>query len=100
MKDRIVVTLDAELAEIVPGYLQYRRDDVAALTTAVANGDYETICRLGHQMKGSGGGYGFDVITAIGAALERAAVARDDAEIRCQVAALADFVARVQVVYK
>ncbi len=39
-------------------------------------GDYATIRTLGHQMAGTGGGYGFDPITEIGGALEESALAQ------------------------
>ncbi len=38
--------------------------------TALDNSDYETIRTLGHKMHGSGTGYGFPEITAIGQRLE------------------------------
>ena len=38
-------------------------------------GDYAIIRTLGHQMAGTGGGYGFDPITEIGSALEDSALA-------------------------
>ena len=54
----------------VGGYLEKRRGDVAKLREALAHGDYATIRTLGHQMAGTGGGYGFDPITDIGSLLE------------------------------
>ena len=39
---------------------------------------------LGHNMKGSGAGYGFDRITEIGACLEQAAGRRAAEEIRAR----------------
>jgi len=50
-------------------------------------------------MKGSGGGYGFDEITAIGMRIESAAGEEDAAEIRRQVEALRDYLKRVEVIY-
>jgi len=48
---------------------------------ALARGEFEIVERLGHSMRGSGAGFGFQGITDIGAALERAAVSAD-AELR------------------
>ena len=39
--------------------------------------DFETVTILGHQMRGSGGAYGFQAITDIGAALQQAAESAD-----------------------
>ena len=49
-------------------------------------------------MKGAGGGYGFDPITDIGAAIERAALAADSKVIQAGIEQLADYLARVDVV--
>ncbi len=51
-------------------------------------------------MKGDGGGYGFDRITDIGAAMERAAKLEDRATIEQQILQLEDFLKRVAVVYR
>jgi HPt (histidine-containing phosphotransfer) domain-containing protein len=44
--------------------------------------DFETVTILGHQMRGSGGAYGFQAITDIGAALQQAAESADTDESR------------------
>lgn len=98
--ERIAVTIDADLEEIVPGFLENRRKDVATLQTAVDANDLKTIRLLGHRMKGDGGGYGFDAISAIGDKLEQAAIREDRTVMTQQIAALADFLARVEVVYR
>jgi len=54
--------------------------------------------RLGHQFKGSGEGFGFPEITRTGAAVELAAIAANEDEIRRQILALAAFLDRVEIV--
>jgi len=51
-------------------------------------------------MKGDGGGYGFESISAIGEVLEQAALRRDHATIRERTSELSSFLRRVEVVYK
>ena len=65
------------LAAILPGYLARRRADVAAIGAALETGDFAAIRTIGHNMKGSGAGYGLEEISAIGARLEEAADAAD-----------------------
>jgi len=77
-----VVQVDPEIEDIVPIFLQNRRDDVESLSKALEDGDFETIRLLGHSMKGSGGGYGFDAITDIGQSLEQAAKSQSSREIK------------------
>ena len=83
------------LKPVVPGYLEKRRRDVAALEAALARGDYAIVRTLGHQMSGSGAGYGFSEITAIGAELEESALASDAARIRHAIGDLDRFLRNV-----
>ena len=62
--------------------------------------DLEEIQRTGHSLKGSGGGYGFDELTRIGAALEEAAADGDATSIAAELEVLADYLERVEVVYR
>lgn len=96
----LTVHIDQYLEEIVPGFLENRRRDVQTLNTALEQSDLKTIHLIGHRMKGDGGGYGFDAISVIGAALEQAATKVDRSAIQHQIDALVDFLARVTVVYR
>jgi len=96
----ITVYIDQGIEDIVPGFLENRRRDVQTLETALQQNDLKTICVIGHRMKGDGGGYGFDAISVMGAALEQAAAREDRDGIRRSTAELIDFLARVTVVYR
>ncbi len=98
MNERITVTIDPELADLVPGFLDNRRGDVAKLTNLLASGNFAEIRMIGHSMKGAGGGYGFDQITDIGDMIERAALTADSKTIVAGIERLADYLARVDVV--
>src|SRR5438552_12528577 len=67
---KIRVTVDASLQDLIPSFLDKRRKDVPKLIEALAAGDFATIRRLGHNLKGTGAGYGFPALTDIGAAIE------------------------------
>ena len=95
----IEVHVGAQLREIIPGYLERQRGVIATIAQALPAEDYESIRMLGHRMKGSGAGYGFQRITDIGAALEEAAVKEDARTIGEQSRILEEFLSRVEVVY-
>ncbi len=95
----ILVAISQDLEPLIPGFLANRRRDLATIEACVKQGDLSTIGMLGHRMKGDGGGYGFDQISAIGDRLEQAAIDRDAATIATQAAQLADFLARVTITY-
>jgi HPt (histidine-containing phosphotransfer) domain-containing protein len=96
---RIVVTVDAELEDLIPGFLENRRQDVEKINESLAAGDFATICVLGHSMKGSGGGYGFDAISSIGRRIEDAARSGDVDVVAEAVRDLADYLDRIDVVF-
>jgi HPt (histidine-containing phosphotransfer) domain-containing protein len=69
---RPCVRVSDDLRELIPRFLAHRRRELDELRAALACADLETVRRLGHGLKGVGGGYGFDEVTRIGAELERA----------------------------
>jgi CheY-like chemotaxis protein/HPt (histidine-containing phosphotransfer) domain-containing protein len=91
----IVIALDESLRDLAPGYLDNRRGDLARLAAALAAGDWETLRVVGHNIKGTGAGYGFDAISGIGAGLEAAAKERDAARTAGCVDELTRFLAAV-----
>lgn len=98
MNDRIAIHVDPDLEELIPGFLDNRRKDVTKLGTLLEAGDFAEARRIGHSMKGAGGGYGFDAITEFGAAIEEAALRSDAATIRAVAAELDDYLSRIDVI--
>lgn len=94
---RIRVQVASELRPLIPRFLANRRTDLDSLEQAVASRDAETLRRIGHGLKGVGGGYGFDELTRIGAQIEGCAKAGDDASTRDLVVALKRYLDRVEV---
>ncbi len=96
--EKIIVHIDDEdVLDLAPSYLANRCKELAVLRNAVAKGDFETLRGLGHKMKGSGGGYGFDRITEIGGNLESSAKAQDVPAIERTLADLHDYLNRVEI---
>jgi len=98
--EKITVVVEEDLQDLIPGYLENRLKDIAAIREALSKKDYETIRSLGHKMKGSGGGYGFDAITEIGHGLEEAAKREQEEKIVILVEELNSYLQRVEVVYQ
>jgi PAS domain S-box-containing protein len=97
-KDTILVRANPKFADLIPGFLQNRRQDVSAMLDALDRGDFETVESMGHGMKGAGSSYGFQAITDIGAALEQAAERVDNDASRKWVGELSRYLDRVEVV--
>lgn len=98
--ERIIVHVDPEISDLIPGFLENRRKDTKTMGDALTQGDFETIQVLGHSMKGAGGSYGFDAITDIGKSLEQAAKDKDAEVIQKWMRELSMYLDRVEVVYE
>jgi HPt (histidine-containing phosphotransfer) domain-containing protein len=96
----IRVSIDPDLQDLIPGFLQNRRHDVQTLQKALAVEDFETIRMLGHRMRGDGGGYGFPMISDIGHALEKAALEKNAQDATACVQALITYLDRIEIVYE
>ncbi len=98
-EEKIIIHGDPDLEDLIPGFLENRRNDVDKLRSCIDSGDFEAIRVLGHSMKGAGGGYGFDAITEYGASIEAAAKGEDTASLAATTEALESYLERVEVVY-
>lgn len=98
--EKIIVHVDAELEDLIPGFLENRHKDIKSMLEALEQGDYETIQVMSHRIKGAGGSYGFDAITDIGRSIEQAAKSRESEVIRKWVDQLSNYLQCVEVVYK
>lgn len=97
---RIVVTIDADLKELIPGYLANRRKDIKLIRESLAAGDYESLRLKGHSMIGSGSSYGFHEISRIGRLINSAAKKQDNDRIRKSFDELISYLERLNIVYK
>jgi hypothetical protein len=76
-----VVGIDPDIQDLVPRFLENQKANVALILGHVASGDFESARRIGHNMKGTGKGYGFDVISGLGYSIEQAAARSAAAEV-------------------
>ena len=97
---RIIVQVDIDLAALVPGFLKDWQQEVGAMRQALEKNNYETIRKIGHDMKGIGGSCGLDEITDLGSRLVEGAKAMDQELIRQNLDTLAGYLERVEFVYE
>lgn len=79
--DDRVVAVDPDIEDIVPRFLESQRLVAKRILELSEAGEFESIQRLGHNMKGTGKGYGFETISSYGASLERAAASSAAEEV-------------------
>jgi CheY-like chemotaxis protein len=92
-----IVGVDEDLQRLIPGYLDTRRKDVRAMTDALSRGDFDLIWTLGHNMCGTGKGYGMLAITNLGRDLADAAKAHNSESVRVSLKALSSWLDQVRV---
>lgn len=97
--EKIIVHVDPDLEDLLPGFFDHRRQDLQALTEALERGDFEAIRKQAHTLKGVGGGYGFEEITRLARQIQEAAEQHNDEEVGRKLAALGDYLERVEVVF-
>lgn len=99
MTEKIVVEVDAELADLVPNFLANRKKDLQQISAAIERSDHAALRIIGHNMKGVGGGYGFGDITELGKNLELAAKDANQDAIRSVLQRYQDYLSNIEIRY-
>lgn len=95
----IIVYIDSSLEGLISGYLENRRRDLIAIRAVLTRNNFEPVRVIGHNIKGTGSGYGFDFISKVGDELEQAALRADSAAIIRLSNELDDYLGRLKVVF-
>lgn len=94
------IFVSADLRGIMPRFWEIRLEELGELKRVLAAGDMEGIAFLGHRLKGSGGSYGFDRLTDLGAELESAAKVADLDTAARIVSELSDYMDNLEIIYE
>ena len=98
-KNRPVALVPEYLESLISGYTKNRRADIIRIRQLVQTGEFEEAQRLAHSMKGSGGGYGFQKISELGASMEIAAKSLDGNKILSGIDELEKYLDTVRIEY-
>lgn len=99
-EDKIVVHVDIDLEDLIPGFLDNRQKDLQDLEQALEKQDFEILRSIGHNIKGVGGGYGFNEMTAIGAAIEESAKENKLEIANENVRKLSHYLSNIEIIYE
>jgi two-component system, sensor histidine kinase and response regulator len=94
------ITIDKELEELIPEYLNNRAKEVLELVIAFQKEDYGLIQANGHRLRGSAGSYGFTELSEIGKELEDKAKAMDAATVNFAINQYQLYLKRLKVKYQ
>lgn len=76
------VAIDPDIADLAAMFLHAKKAEMGTLRSTLERGDFRMLRQAGHNLAGSGGGYGFPRLSALGAALSAAARAENAHAVR------------------
>ena len=94
-----VVRPDPDLEDLIPSFLQNRRNEVGEIAAAIAKKDFEFIRRLAHTWKGICRPYGFIHLETLSRSLEAAGEREVISEVEVLLVEIKDYLDNVRVVY-
>ncbi|MCB1774194.1 MAG: Hpt domain-containing protein [Gammaproteobacteria bacterium] len=77
-----VALVDAELADLVPRYLNNRWSDLSHGHSLLAAREFDQLAGMGHRIRGSASSYGFDGLGEIATKMQQAALDADAVELK------------------
>jgi HPt (histidine-containing phosphotransfer) domain-containing protein len=97
--EHIVVEVNPDFQELIPGFLTNRTRELAELQDALERGDFAHIHGIGHRLRGVAGSYGFSVLTPLAVGFERAGRNESEDECRRVIEEYAQILPRLRVTY-
>jgi CheY-like chemotaxis protein len=73
-----------EVAALVPRYLASKHKQIAEARASLAAKNFEPVDKFGHNLKGTGRGYGFPEFETIGTEIQKAAAKLDERSVGAQ----------------
>ncbi len=100
MSEKNKVYVDKDLKELIPMFLENRSQNINELRELMEEKKFDEIENLGHKIKGSGGGYGFDRVTDLGRAIEKAAAEEKFDELQELIDEFSEHIEKVEIIYE
>ena len=97
MSAKFVVTIDKDIEEIVPMFLDNRQKDIESIKQHILDSELGQIEVISHKLAGNAGSYGFTDLGKIGAALEQACKDQNIEAIKIKYQEFCDYMTNVEV---
>ncbi len=99
MTEKDTVYVDELLQELIPSFMENRRNEFVELEKFFSQKDYEALAKLGHKLIGTGYNYGFQKLGDLASDLEKAGKNKDEASARRAIDGIRRHVQNVEVVF-
>lgn len=93
------VYIDSDLEFLIPQYLENREEDIKELEKLLKQSEFNQIRIIGHSLKGSGGGYGFDYLTELGSQIEKEAELKNEKNLKEITSQLKKYLDNLEIIY-
>lgn len=90
-----VVQVEPDIADLVEGFLDDWRLTASGMEALLDAGDFSKLSVIGHNLKGSGAGYGFAELSRVGRVIELAAKKIEHRDLRAGIQELTAYLASV-----
>lgn len=91
------ITVEAMLADLVPGFLNNKINDLITLNQALKRNDYEAFKKTGHKWKGACASYGFHYLGEVGKQFESLAEQKSTAQLTSLLESLPQYLANIDL---
>lgn len=95
--DKKIITIDKDLEDLVPTYLETRKKELLKLKDLLNQNAAAEIAAIAHKLAGNAGGYGFQELTDIGRRLEAAGKASDKAQMVKEIDNISQYLEAIEV---
>ncbi len=93
------VFVDISFADIVPWFIDNRKQDIKRIREFVEVSDFDQIQRMGHRWKGTCASYGFEQLSRTGELLESCSVSQKREEILKLLEQVTEYINKLEIVY-
>jgi two-component system, sensor histidine kinase and response regulator len=97
-QDRFLATIDEDILDLVPSFLEECRNNLIIGSSHLKKKDFATLQRLGHNLKGSGQGFGFAELSVHGKTIEENAKLQDGNAITAAFKEIEHYLDNVRIV--
>ncbi len=98
-ENRFNVRVNVELKELLPELFKEIHVELKNMKRALDGGDFETLNRLGHGLKGAAGSYTLNDLAAIFLKIETAAKNSDVSAAKKHMKAVTNYIERIEIEY-
>jgi HPt (histidine-containing phosphotransfer) domain-containing protein len=100
MSEKNIVSVDKDLEEIIPSFLENRKKDLTLLDQAIEQNDFAAIEVIGHKLAGNAGSYGFPDLGEIGCSIELQAEKKNSDTLRELIASYKSYMETLEIKYE